>query len=68
MRKYYTFKVNQSKIGSKELQRQINLACMRIKNKTGYTGIFDIKTGFNGDDFINDKITVRIQKQYTFIK
>ena len=36
---------------------------MRIKNKTGYTGLFDIDTSLNGNDFINDKITVRIKKQ-----
>jgi hypothetical protein len=65
MESYY-FKVNRSK-ESKKLQRQIKLACIRIKNKTGYTGVFDIDTALNDNDFIYDKITVRIKTQEPYI-
>jgi hypothetical protein len=61
MKKFYLYKINSSKLNEKErLQRQINLTCKRIKDKTGYTGIFKVLKGYNNDDFVEDKITVRI--------
>ena len=61
MKKYYLYKINSSKLNEKErLQRQINLTCKRIKDKTGYTGSFQVLKGYNNDDFVENKITVRI--------
>jgi len=62
MKTYYYFKVKGTKIGSEKLQRQVNLACMRIKNKTGYTGGFTVQTGLSDNDFVNDRITLVIKK------
>lgn len=62
LRKTYYFKANSSKVDDKErFRRQVNLACIRIKEKTGYIGIFDITAGYNDNDFVNDKITVTIK-------
>lgn len=61
MKKFYLYKINSSKLNEKErLQRQINLTCKRIKDKTGYTGSFQVLKGYNNNDFVEDKITVRI--------
>jgi len=61
MKKYYYYKINSNKLNQKErLQKQINLTCKRIKDKTGYSGSFEILKGYNNNDFIEEKITVRI--------
>ena len=58
----YYFKINNSKFSNiKRFKRQVNLACMRITDKTGYRGTFNISTGFEDNDFVEDKITVRIK-------
>ena len=58
----YYFKANSSKVDDKErFRRQVNLVCMRIKEQTGYRGIFDITSGYNDNDFVNNKITVTIK-------
>lgn len=62
----YYFKVNCSKVDDKKkFRRQVNLACIRIKEKTGYRGVFNISTGFKDNDFVEDKITLAIKTDKT---
>lgn len=60
--KYY-FRINETKLmDKKKFIRQVNLACIRIKEKTKYTGLFSISTGYNNNDLVDGKITVIIKK------
>ena len=58
----FYYKVNSLKVSDIErFKRQVNLACMRIKDKTGYQGAFYISKALKDNDFVEDKITVRIK-------
>ena len=60
MRKQYTYKINQSKSTDLDkLTYQVSLLLHRLKEKHK-EGSFNISLGFNNDDFIKDKVTLKV--------
>ena len=63
----FDFKIHRSKTlpdNIEKLQSQAKLVCDRISSNYNYSGGYNYIMGLNGDDFIKNKVTLRIEAEY----
>ena len=64
MKEVFNFRINESKLDNFEkIERQLNKAVERVTKDKKPKKVL-VKTGYNFDDFVNEKCTIRITLIY----